>query len=67
MKKIYSFRDRRGCLWVSCAECERGGNGSQKNTCVAGYNAKNGSRCGGCFCGEPMPGIAEKAKTFIGR
>lgn len=28
MKKVYSFYDKKGMLYVDCAECTRGGNGT---------------------------------------
>ncbi len=48
-----SFKDKNGMLWVACSECERGGNGSDKDKCSCGWKCKkfNGT---GCFCGNLM-------------
>jgi len=48
-----SFRDCRGKLFVDCAECERGGNGSDKDKCSAGWRTKRIKK-GGCFIGQLM-------------
>jgi hypothetical protein len=46
----HSFTDSNGMRWVACSECERGGNGSDKDKCSCGWKIKlfNGS---GCFSG----------------
>lgn len=45
-----SFKDNRGMLWIACSECERGGNGLDKDKCSSGWKCKrfNGT---GCFNG----------------
>lgn len=48
-----SFKDARGNLYIDCAECERGGNGSDKDKCSSGWNVKK-IKHGGCFCGQLM-------------
>lgn len=48
-----SFKDSRGMLFVDCAECERGGNGSDKDKCSAGWRHKR-IKHGGCFIGQLM-------------
>lgn len=50
---MHSEKDNRGNLWVACSECERGGNGSDKDKCSSGWKCKkfNGT---GCFSGELM-------------
>jgi len=56
MKKVKpkgSFKDSRGKLFVDCAECERGGNGSDKDKCSAGWRIKRITK-GGCFVGQLM-------------
>ncbi len=58
-KKISSFYDTKGKLWVDCAECERGGNGPVKDKCSAGWQHKRKGK-GGCFCGNLLPGIEVK-------
>ncbi|ACC98535.1 hypothetical protein Emin_0982 [Elusimicrobium minutum Pei191] len=49
-KKLNSFKDTAGKLWVACCECEAGGNGSAEGKCGGGSTAKkfNGM---GCFAG----------------
>ena len=53
MKKKHSFRDDKGKLWVACSECERGGNGSDKDKCSCGWKTKRFNGLG-CFCGKEM-------------
>ena len=55
-KKVYSFKDSRGYLHVDCSECTRGGNGTDKDKCAAGWQYKRGGR-GGCFCGKLIDGV----------
>jgi hypothetical protein len=59
-KSMNSFREEKGKLWVACSECERGGNGNDKDKCSCGWKVKrfNGS---GCFDGT----IIEKYKGLI--
>ena len=47
----YSERDSRGYAVIDCSECERGGNGSDKDKCAAGWKIKKGNK-GSCFNGE---------------
>ena len=49
-----SFKDRKGKLYIDCAECVRGGNGIEEDKCAAGWSTKIINR-GGCFCGELLP------------
>lgn len=49
-KAKFSFFDKKGKLFVDCAECERGGNGSDPDKCSAGWRVKKGNN-GGCFIG----------------
>lgn len=48
---MHSFEDTRGNLWVACSECNRGGNGKDKDKCSSGWKCKkfNGM---GCFLGD---------------
>lgn len=52
----YSRIDTKGKLYVDCSECERGGNGSDKDKCSCGGQTKQG-RQGGCFCGTLRSGV----------
>ena len=57
MKKAkYSKYDNRGSLCVDCSECDRGGNGTDKDKCACGWKIKKGKK-GGCFLGKLIPGI----------
>ncbi len=53
MKPKHSYKDTRGHLWVACSECNRGGNGEDKDKCSAGWQVKRGGKQG-CFSGELM-------------
>ena len=53
MNKKHSFTDAEGRRWVSCSECERGGNGSNKNKCSAGGTIKRFNKLG-CFAGTEI-------------
>ena len=52
----YSRTDTKGKLYVDCSECERGGNGSDKDKCSCGWQVKRG-RQGGCFLGTLRAGL----------
>jgi hypothetical protein len=49
----YSYTDKQGIRWVACSECERGGNGSDKDKCSCGWQVKrfNGM---GSFAGSEI-------------
>jgi hypothetical protein len=55
-KAKYSIRDSRGHLYVDCSECERGGNGSDKDRCSCGWKVKRGKQ-GGCFLGDLLSNL----------
>lgn len=55
-KATHSYRDTKGLLWVDCSECERGGNGSDKDKCSCGWKIKR-SKGHGCFCGTLLAGL----------
>ena len=50
-KAKYSEKDIKGKIFVDCSECERGGNGSDKDKCSSGWRVKKGNK-GGCFMGD---------------
>lgn len=56
MKKVASFYDNKGKLYVDCTECERGNNGSDDDKCSAGFRIKK-PEMGGCFIGDIIPTI----------
>lgn len=53
MKPKHSSLDSRGRLRVACSECERGGNGSDKDKCSCGWKITRGGKLG-CFSGTLM-------------
>ena len=55
-KAKYSELDSRGMLCVDCSECERGGNGSDKDKCASGHKIKKGNK-GACFMGDLIEGL----------
>lgn len=57
-----SFKDSKGILWVACSECERGGNGSDKDKCSSGGTCKK-FKGTGCFSGTLMEKYKEKLKN----
>lgn len=50
-KALHSYKDTKGLLWVACSECERGGKGSAKDKCSAGWLVKKFNGLG-CFGGD---------------
>ena len=65
MKKVHSFYDNKGKLYVDCTECNRGANGNDVDKCSAGWRYKKPNQSG-CFIGDIMPDIdLSKAKRLI--
>ena len=58
----HSFKDTNGMLYVDCSECERGGNGSDKYKCAAGWNVKRSQKTG-CFMGTLLAGLEAKEQA----
>ncbi|MBS6504197.1 MAG: hypothetical protein KH415_21765 [Clostridium sp.] len=54
-----SFKDSRGMLWVACSECERGGNGKDKDKCSSGGKCKR-FKGTGCFSGTLIEKYKDK-------
>jgi len=65
-KKINSFKDSRGHLWVACSECERGGNGNDKDKCACGWKIKK-FQGSGCFGGTLFNYIQVEDKKENGK
>lgn len=63
MRKKNSFRDSKDKLWVACCECDRGGNGNDKDKCSCGWRVKTWHRKEGCFLGKVL--TEENNKTII--
>jgi len=55
---LRSFKDSNGKLWVSCSECERGGNGTDKDKCSCGWRVKRFNGLG-CFVGGLIDDLKE--------
>lgn len=53
-----SFKDDKGRLWVACSECDRGGNGHDKDKCSCGWKVKRFNGLG-CYLGTLLEAIAE--------
>ncbi len=53
-KKIHSFKDSRGYLFVDCSECTKGGNGDQ--SCSSGWQQTK-PKHGGCFMGKLLENL----------
>lgn len=56
---MHSEKDNRGMLWVACSECERGGNGSDKDKCSCGWKVKKFNGLG-CFSGIILNKLKDK-------
>jgi hypothetical protein len=52
----YSGKDARGTIYVDCAECDKGGNGNDKNKCSSGGKIKKGDK-NMCFSGTLIDGL----------
>jgi len=55
-KAKHSFTDKNDKLYVACSECERGGNGTDKDKCACGWKVKRGGKQG-CFMGTLLAGL----------
>lgn len=55
-KAKYSEKDSRGVLNVACCECERGGNGNDKDKCSSGWKTKKWNYMS-CFSGTLIKGV----------
>jgi len=51
----HSFTDSAGRRWTACCECNRGGNGNDRDKCVAGWQCVEWNGLG-CFLGSPIVG-----------
>jgi len=56
VKAKYSGKDKNGKEYTDCSECERGGNGNDKDKCPAGWRHKKGGQ-GMCFLGTLKKGL----------
>ena len=50
-----SFIDKNGKKWTACFQCNRGGNGNDKDKCSCGWKVTTTNGLG-CFIGTPIVG-----------
>lgn len=55
-KPKHSRLDSKGKEYIDCSECDRGGNGSDKDKCSCGWEVKRSNGLG-CFLGTLRPGL----------
>lgn len=59
---MHSFNDDNGRRWTACCECNRGGNGKDKDKCSCGWQCTTWNSLG-CFLGTAIVGgIKPRAK-----
>ena len=61
---MHSFTDKNGKRWTACSECNRGGNGNDKDKCACGWN-RTYFDSHGCYIGIPIVGIPKKQTTKV--
>lgn len=66
----HSFKDSKGKQWTDCCECNRGGNGNDKDKCSAGFTITEWNSLG-CFSGmavigeiKPKPKISRSKQRY---
>lgn len=60
---MHSFTDERERRWTACCECNRGGNGNDKDKCSCGWKTTTWNQLG-CYLGEAIQGdIKPKPKV----
>jgi hypothetical protein len=52
---MHSFTDYNGKIWTACCECNRGGNGNDKDKCSCGWQCTEWNELG-CFLGVAIVG-----------
>jgi hypothetical protein len=57
---MHSFNDENGKRWTACCECNRGGNGNDKDKCSAGFKSRTWDKSG-CFIGTDIVGEIKSA------
>ena len=55
---MHSYFDSKGHLFVTCSECDRGGNGLDADKCSCGWQVKRWNKLG-CFMGTLLPKYEE--------
>ena len=53
-------------MWVACHECNRGGNGNDKDKCACGWTRTEETPFG-CFLGSPIVGEPNKQPKKLTR
>ena len=66
----HSFSDSDGRRWTACCECDRGGNGNDKDKCSCGFKSKTWDMLG-CFVGtaivgpiKPQPKVSRSKRRY---
>lgn len=59
MSKTHSLNDTNGKRWTACCECNRGGNGNDKDKCSCGWKCTTWNQSG-CFLGIAIIGEIKK-------
>jgi hypothetical protein len=60
---MHSFTDKKGKRWTACCECNRGGNGNDKDKCSCGWKITEWDQKG-CFIGTEIVGEIKKPKKL---
>ena len=67
---MHSFTDEKGKRWTACCECNRGGNGNDKDKCSCGWKSTTWNNLG-CFLGtaiegdiKPQPKISKAKQNY---
>lgn len=60
---MHSFTDDNGKRWTACCECNRGGNGNDKDKCSCGWQSIEWDKRG-CFLGSAIVGEPVKRKKM---
>lgn len=63
MNAVHSFTDNKGRRWTACCECNRGGNGNDKDKCSCGWQCIEFNGLG-CFMGTDIVGDIKQAKKI---
>ena len=58
---MHSFKDEKGRQWTACCECNRGGNGNDKDKCSCGWQCTEWNQMG-CFLGPEIVGEIKPRK-----
>lgn len=60
---MHSFNDDNGRRWTACCECDRGGNGNDRDKCSCGWKCITWNQMG-CFLGTEIIGEIKPPKKI---